>query len=206
MIKRSKKIIDYKYDGDEQIKVIRLNKNGQIVKLHKDDAPMPSEHNTLTISYICYPFFQGEEFKASDLIDKNIQLVHAEEILEDAYHDQGLNFNKYVSKDSLMKFFGSELKKQSFGCVWKWNDDLIVIRFIYSGVVYLVVQNNEIISCIFDKSYTYQGGDEYTRAYVTCNNEFIIENYGDVSSIIKIRFISIKELSSKRFISSIIEI
>jgi hypothetical protein len=52
------------------------------------------------------------------------------------------------------------------------------------GVVYYIFVNNTLVAKLVDKKCTYQSGDAGTNLYDNDDNDFIIENHGDVSSVL----------------------
>lgn len=72
---------------------------------------------------------------------------------------------------------------------WKFKDKLLTVVFDSTNIpTYSVHHNNNIISVFEDHSYNFQSGDGYTSAYITKNNHFVIDNIGDVSSLVILKY------------------
>ncbi len=76
-------------------------------------------------------------------------------------------------------------------CAWHWNVNgkkLTVGLIGEHEPIYVVYDNDKEISCFVDYSYSYQEGDGDTRAFVTEDNEFVIDNMGDISSLVILKY------------------
>ncbi len=140
------------------------------------------------ISYKLYPFKQGDEKALSELgINDSITEIYSK---YETWPPNVINFDNHDD------FFGQDEKFQC-NAKYEWIDGMILYigsridsdsfmigNFMFAAnVVYLVGKDYEIISGFFDKSSHYQMGDCDTYAYLW-DNEIVIQNCGDVSSVV----------------------
>lgn len=114
--------------------------------------------------------------------------------------DEPTGWDKQLKRifPSCMKSYNTEIKNYQFSYKprkFKWTNGLIV--YIVCGcmgsVYYIIAKDKEIISMFEDKRGTYQIGDCYTHCYLYNNDDLIIINYGDISSIVVIKYESDEE-------------
>lgn len=125
------------------------------------------------ITYELYPF-EYQRVPVNFLVQENMIRIEGEECL--------LPKHDYFSK----------IKNQN-ATKYKWTDDLYL--YVYSNnhkkditTCYAIIKNDKIISGFEDFQNYFQEGDFLKNGYVTKNKKtLIIENNGDVQSIIIIR-------------------
>lgn len=146
--------------------------------IYDSDIAIASDNNAGNIFYTLYPFEGSTFIHPCYLIGPKETLIKVKEI------ENPIETINNISKTGFEKFFP---KKSYFeNCMlWTWNDFMVGIRETADVVVYFVAKNNSIISCFLDKHATYQTGDDRTTAYISnVHGNFVIENYGDVSSVV----------------------
>lgn len=91
---------------------------------------------------------------------------------------------EYICSDQMTIVEGEEVEN---GMKYRWTDDIWVHVNMMTDYYY-VIQNDKVISGFYDKPTHFQLGDGGTSCFVTDDkNTLIIENSGDVESIVVIK-------------------
>ena len=128
------------------------------------------------IKYDLYPFNRGEEIQFTNIVDSNFS--HVQEDIRSKYMAYQTSLGQPIKIDT----------------AWKWearNNILTVFMgSIPDGVIYYVTDQERSISSFVDRKfmYRYQSGNGYTSAHLTDDGDFIIENFGDVSSVVILKY------------------
>ena len=105
------------------------------------------------------------------------------QLFEIEYTDNEMCYNNpNLNMENLKKI--GEYNEYNYKFLWK--DDLYLI---ITNNSYCIYENNIFISGFTDKYSIFQLGDGETNIYLDLNNNLVIENNGDVSSIVKINLI-----------------
>ena len=123
------------------------------------------EDSDKKISYELYPFDQGDEIS-----------------LESILRIKESELKKVKSKKCKSpKCLGDDIAELKY----EWTDSMFL--YICNEGGYYVVKDNKIISGFLDPETHFQLGDGSTTCYLTDNNDLVVENCGDVSSVVIIK-------------------
>jgi hypothetical protein len=161
-----------KNEDDAWLKIekVILNKETIIVD---EVTPKLLENSSNEISYVLYPFEQCKETSIQGLGYKDLQQLDTKDISEQIMFDNHTDFFTVAVEASMSVH---------------WNDFTVYIGYNENDqIIYIVAQNNNIISCFLDDPTTYQIGDGDTSFYLD-GKDLVIENCGDVSSVVVIKY------------------
>ena len=97
-----------------------------------------------------------------------------------------IGFTNIWNMRILKKDNGIEIDVKEFS---NYNDASAKYFMHGTNVVYVVAKDNKILSGFYDDATTFQTGDCSTNFYTYGDNEIVVQNCGDVSSVVGLRFI-----------------
>ncbi len=137
-------------------------------KVEKYDIPKLSDNSNKNIRYELYPFEQTREIPLNGLDMHDLKQLEFENIDYEV---------KIV--DERIEIISDKDTYRTAKCEWKDGFMLWII-----GSTYVITKNNQIISMFTDEPTTYQIGDGETKCFLYKDCHLVIENCGDVSSVV----------------------
>lgn len=172
-------ISDSKSESDPELEV-------EVVKF---ELPKISPNSCNYLHYQVYPFIQGrEKSKRHFGIDWHDCVIVEGEM--------GENYSQAVIFPNVNDF--PELEFFYYEYAYLCNQKILYVGGInkatlFSGIVYVIAdQSNHILSSFRDVLYDYQLGDSQTFVYIWNKKDLVVENIGDVSSMVIIKDYSYK--------------